>query len=89
MSKYKISSREEGTGNVNTLHFETLQDASKYIQERWQGMNYRDGIRGFHTDNSIYLLVGFTFNDIGHVEYSDPNDVDSRYFVFNDPIESA
>ena len=58
-----------------------MDEASEYIQERWQGMEYRDGIYGFHTDYSTYELVGFTFADIGRVEGLGYE----RTFVWNKP----
>ena len=66
-TKYAIKSQEEGRGKWTTERFTTLAAASQYIQDRWQGIEYKDGIDGFHTDCSSYVLVGFTFKDIGSV----------------------
>jgi hypothetical protein len=85
---YKIKSREFGRGRPMVESFATLEQASAYIQERWQGIEYRDGIDGFHSDYCTYELVGFTFNDIGKITIEDPSDpYYSRFFVFNEPIQ--
>jgi hypothetical protein len=80
---YKISCREEGRGKKTTKSFSTLDQASAYIQEYWQGVEYKDGPDGFHTDYSEYTLHGFTFKDIGHTVFEGTWPVD---FKFNTPI---
>jgi hypothetical protein len=85
--QYKIKSQEEGRGKVETESFATLAEASRYIQDRWQGFEYRDGNESFHTDYCTYLLVGFTFKDIGKVTFDEPGDAYSARFIFNDPID--
>ena len=82
MSRYSIRGKEEGKGKGWTDRFKTLAEASKYIQERWPGVEYRDGEEHFHTDYSTYELCGFTFNDIGKVVYGDSGDPYARFFEF-------
>jgi len=79
MATYKVTSQEQGRGPKYTVFCGTLRDASEYIQARWQGEEYRDSDRDFHTDYSTYRLVGFKFSDIGR-----PVLVDGwREFVFD------
>jgi len=80
--KYEIQLSEEGRGKIEKVKFVSLNDASKYIQDRWQGSEYMDGIAGFHTDYSSYTLVGFTLKDIGTVSWEDGH----REFEFSNPI---
>ncbi len=82
-AKYQIKSQEEGKGRVYTERFTSLAAASAYIQDRWQGIEYRDGNSEFHTDYCSYVLVGFKFSDIGTVIW-DPRtqDVYDREFKF-------
>jgi len=82
-TEYSISGAAVGS---EIERFKSLDDASKYIQERWQGIEYRDGNESFHTDYCTYRLIGFTFDDIGKTKFYDPQDVWSRYFEFNNPI---
>ncbi len=63
--KLQIICKEYGRGKGSCKTFKTLTDASKYIQDRWQGAEYCGGEYGFHTDYSTYELVGFTLADIG------------------------
>jgi hypothetical protein len=87
MSKpYKIHSQEEGRGKIFTAYFDTLQEASRYIQERWQGADYMDGNEAFHTDYSTYELEGFTLKDIGKVSWEGEAPYLYREYSFNDPI---
>jgi hypothetical protein len=67
--QFKITCREEGRGKGTTQSFATLAEASVYIQDRWQGVEYKDGPNGFHTDYSEYTLSGFTFSDIGKTNW--------------------
>lgn len=83
MSKpYKVHSQEEGRGKVYTESFATLEEASKYIQDRWQGADYMDDIDGFHTDYSTYDLEGFTLKDIGKVSWNQEDQC--REYEFNE-----
>jgi hypothetical protein len=83
MSKpFKVLSQEEGRGKVYTEEFATLEEASIYIQDRWQGPDYIDGIFGFHTDYSTYELVGFTLKDIGQLLWNAEDQC--REYEFND-----
>jgi hypothetical protein len=86
---YAVKSKEFGRGPAHIIRFATLEEASAYIQARWQGIEYRDGLCAFHTDFCTYELVGFNFSHIGRTQYSDPNDVYSRYFVFDRPVHKA
>jgi hypothetical protein len=64
---FKIIGREEGRDEKKfETEFETLADAAKYIQERWQGPEYctHEWPQGFHTDYSTYECVGFTLKEI-------------------------
>jgi len=78
---YKITFQEEGRGPKETTGFDDLAKASEYIQERWQGADYMDGMSGFHTDYARYTLEGFTLKDIGKVSF----DEGIREFTFNPP----
>lgn len=71
MSDYKIICREEGREPGSTEEFATLEAASKYIQDRWQGPEYMHDRYGFHTDFSEYELVGFSLHDIGTVSWNE------------------
>jgi hypothetical protein len=86
---YSIKAKEFGRGKVSVDKFATLDEASAFIQERWQGIEYRDGRSSFHSDYCTYELVGFTFNDIGKVIYDDPENFYSRFFIFNTPIPQS
>jgi hypothetical protein len=80
---FKITSQEEGRGKITSAKFKTLSSASAYIQERWQGVEYKDGQESFHTDYSSYILHGFTFADIGKLTIPDgPDGWYDREFVF-------
>jgi len=67
---YKVVSQEEGRGTKHSEEFATLDEAQKYIEDRWEGPDYVDSTTGFHTDYSTYELVGFTLNDIGKLTYN-------------------
>lgn len=81
MAKFSVRSQEEGRGPWHTERFKTLEEASRYIQERWQGVEYKDGPASFHTDFSIYELGGFVLADIGRMTYGE--EPEDREFVFN------
>lgn len=88
MSKpFKIHSQEEGRGKVYTESFATIEEAARYIQERWQGADYMDGTESFHTDYSTYDLEGFTLKDIGTISYGGEAPYLYREYSFNDPIK--
>jgi len=70
-AKLSIACREEGLGRPSIERFNNLADASKYIQDRWQGAEYMDGSDGFHTDYCEYTLRGFTLKDIGVIGWDD------------------
>lgn len=63
--KYRVRSQEEGRGPVDTKSFATLVEASRYIQEIWQGADYVDSDDAFHTDYCTYRISGFKLSDIG------------------------
>ena len=70
--KYKITCYERGVEALaSSTEFSSLEEASTYIQDRWQGVEYKDSSDGFHTDYSSYILEGFTFQDIGRMDFSD------------------
>ncbi len=72
MSKpFAVSSKEFGRGKASVKRFATLEEASKYVQDYWQGADYVDGNDGFHTDYSTFTLTGFTLKDIGQFSYDD------------------
>lgn len=85
---YIIKGREEGRGKPFYSRFRTLKEASTYIQERWQGIDYMDGYSAFHTDYCTYELSGFNLLKIGKVKVEGNLDpyID-RTFVFDDPIQ--
>lgn len=68
---YVVKGREEGRGRWSVERFATLAEASRYIQDRWQGFEYKDGPDGFHTDYCEYVVEGFVLSDIGSVQGSD------------------
>jgi hypothetical protein len=74
--KYRIEGREEGRGKPFITRFDTLEQAYRYIADRWQGSEYIDGPAAFHTDYSTYELFGFELSDLGkrgwNAEYQYP-----------------
>ena len=67
---FKITCYEEGnTRKQSSKSFPTLREASRYIQDRWQGPEYMDGADQFHTDYSSYILAGFTLRNIGTIGF--------------------
>ncbi len=77
--RYSVSCREEGRGKASVTKFATLDDAARYVKDRWQGAEYMDGPSSFHTDYCSYELRGFALADIGKVTYDDCD----RFFTFN------
>jgi len=65
-------------GNAST-QFVTLEEAAKYVKDRWQGIDYMDTGHGFHNDHGRFVLFGFVLKDIGKVE----GEGVARTFVFN------
>lgn len=68
---FKVECKEEGRGRATRESFATLAEARDYIRDRWQGVEYKDGNEGFHTDYSTYKCIGFTLADIGKSRWSD------------------
>lgn len=66
-----IRIREEGRGQPITKKFSSLEQATKFIREYWQGADYVDGVDGFHTDYSTFELIGFNLSDIGEFYVTD------------------
>ena len=73
------------------VKFKTLAAASKYIQNRWQGVEYKDGASNFHTDYYSYELKGFEFKDIGKTIYhsDDPYDRTFEFFEFDELTDTV
>lgn len=80
---YEIHCREEDREPPSVAKFNTLADASRYIQDRWQGPEYMDGIDGFHTDYSTYELIGFTLKEIGTLTWGGEAPHLYREFTFD------
>ena len=68
---FAVKNREEGRGKATSVKFATLEEASRYIQDRWQGAEYVNGMDSFHTDYCSYELEGFSLSDIGKFYVSD------------------
>ncbi len=60
---YRVS--YDGIDGNSSKQFPTLEAAAAYVKERWQGVDYMDGIESFHTDYARYALFGFRLTDIG------------------------
>lgn len=78
MKKLTIYSKEFGRGPASRDTFTTVEAASAYIKDRWQGVEYCDGPAVFHTDYCTYTLKGFTLEDVGVFG----RDGEDRTFVF-------
>jgi hypothetical protein len=63
---YTIRGREEGRGPAFVHRYATLAELQTYIKDRWQGVEYIDGPRSFHTDYVAYEITGATLADFGH-----------------------
>ena len=63
---YVIRGREEGRGPAFVRRFTTLAGLQDYIKERWQGVEYVDGPRSFHTDYVAYEISGATLLELGN-----------------------
>lgn len=83
MAKYVVKNQEEGRGKWHRESFKMLEDAAKYIRDRWQGTEYMNGARAFHTDYCLFECVGFSLFDIGHMGERD--EYGWREFKFNGP----
>jgi hypothetical protein len=75
-----ISSKEQGRGKANVKKFNTLDEASRWIQDRWEGVWYLDSWDRFHNDYATFALKGFTFKDIGKMFHDEDGE---REFSFN------
>jgi len=49
--------------------FATLAEAAEYVYARYQGVEYFDGAKAFHTDYGAYVLKGFALADIYAIDY--------------------
>lgn len=84
-SVYSVKCFQEGRGKPSVNRFATLNAASEYIQNRWQGAEYCHGTDNFNTDYSSYELSGFTLSDIGTFTYKDGY----RHFVFTHRVSAT
>ena len=80
---YSVECQEFGNGRPSVRRFATLDEASAFIQDYWQGLDFVDSEQSFHTDHCTYVLSGFTLKDIGHIKVDDPFDFYSRHYIFN------
>ena len=86
VSKGTTEEVHENRHKTVDVKFTTLDAASEYIQERWQGVDYINTTRSFHTDFAVYTLIGFSLEDIGQF-------VEEPYknwccYSFNHPIKA-
>ena len=65
--RYKLTGREEGRGKPFIKTFSKLVDLQTYIKDRWQGAEYMDGPRHFHTDYVAYFVTGCMLSDLGEL----------------------
>ena len=79
--KYSIAVREFGRGKPDINRFATLDDAARYIKARWQGLDYLDHDKRFHTDYCTYELRGFSITQLGKYDFS--HDPQNPEFIFN------
>ena len=66
LEPYILTAREPEDDACHVVgRFVTLDSASEYIQERWQGVDYIITTHSFCTDYAVYTLLGFSLDDIG------------------------
>ncbi len=62
---YSVRFREEGRGPWTTRKFKTLAALQEYVRDRWQGPDYIEGPKLWHTDYTAFELGGAVLTDLG------------------------
>jgi hypothetical protein len=66
--KFKINYR--GVDGKSVKSFSTLEEAGKYLADRYQGADYLLGSNVMGTDYAQYELTGFSLSDVGQFDFS-------------------
>jgi len=79
--KKKLAVVYNGVDGTKKMKFRTIEEAARYVRDRWEGADCCGGPTNFHNDRGRFYLEGFSLLDIGWF-VRDPSD-GTVGFVFN------